>query len=97
MDPKFRPALARRMTLEVLEARYTPRWSREAIEGLAIMLDDLGVPDDDDDFFGDNPRDPFVEFRTIERDMKAALEALDALGFELLKLEPALAKLEALG
>ena len=90
MDPKFRPAIARRMTIEVLLQRFG-RWPRQAIEGLAMMLDDLEVPDDDDAFFDDdrNPRDPFVIFRTTERDMLAALAALETLGFELLKLDEA--------
>jgi hypothetical protein len=34
-----------------------------------------------------NPRDPVVEFVTVEDDMLAALESLDTLGFQLMKLE----------
>jgi hypothetical protein len=86
MDPRFRPALARRMAIEVLLTRH-PRMPREAALGLAMALDDLAIPDDDDDWFEATIRDPFVEFRIIERDMLAALVALEGLGFDLAKPE----------
>jgi hypothetical protein len=86
MNPKFRRGLARRMTIEVLLARH-PRYPRGSLEGLAMMVDDFGKEQLEDEDYVKHPRDPVVEFVTVEGDMLAALEALDTLGFQLMKLE----------
>ena len=83
MDPKFRPRLARRITMEVLRARK--KLTHQGIEGLSMMADDCEVPEWE--FYQDRSKDCILEFKAMNVDMEEALAALETLGYTLLKVQ----------
>ena len=79
MDPKFRPRLARMLTIEVLMKR-TGR-PRDFIEVWGMLADDC--PPDLDTFLDGGPTDPILQFKAVYRDVEDTLAAIDAMGFRL--------------